>query len=60
MNNETPSPNQAVAMIEAADAATPSHFRDLAEEMLRTGEITPNSTFADANGALEKRYPQQQ
>jgi len=60
MNNNLPTPEEAVAMIEAADAAAPNHYRSVAEEMLRSGEITPDSTFADAKGALEKRYPQQQ
>lgn len=58
MNISTP--EQAVAMIEAADTATPNHFRDLAEQMLSSGEITENSTFADAKLILQKHYAVQQ
>jgi len=60
MNNETPAPEEAVAMIEAADAATPNVVRDLAEQMLSSGEINEHSTFADAKAALEKYYAMQQ
>lgn len=55
-NNETPAPEKATAMIEAADAAAPNHYRDLAEQMLSSGTINEHSTFADAELALQKQY----
>lgn len=57
MNNDTtPTPEQTAANIEAAHANTPNHFREFAEEMLRSGEITTESTFADARAAIERRH----
>lgn len=59
MKDKPMTPEQAVAAIEAEYAATPGATRDLAEQMIRSGEITEGSTFADAKAALEKLYPQQ-
>lgn len=54
MNNQTPTPAEVGACLEAAYAAIPSPYRELIEHLLETGEITSETTIADARVALEK------
>lgn len=55
-----PSTEEAAAQIEAAYAAAPNHYRELAEEMIRSGEVSETTTVADAWAALEKHNSVQQ
>jgi hypothetical protein len=59
-DNAISTPKQAVASLEAAQASAPDHYRDLAEDLLGSGEITGNSTIADAQAAMKRRYPPQE
>ncbi len=62
-NNEptpTITPELAVAAIEAHLAALPDHTRDLAETMIRTGQVNDKTTIADAKVLLQQHYAPQQ
>ena len=53
-NTQPLTPEQVVEMLEAADAANPSPIRQIAEELIRSGEVTPETTFAEGMAILEK------
>jgi hypothetical protein len=39
-----------------SSAAAPDYYRDLAAKMIRSGEVTPETTFADAKELLAKHH----
>jgi hypothetical protein len=53
-NTQPLTPEQVVEMLEAADAANPSPIRQIAEELIRSGEITPETTLADGLALFER------
>ena len=57
---ETLTPEQAVAWIEADAASRPDHTRDLAETMIRTGQVNDKTTIADAKVLLDQHYAPRQ
>ena len=56
-NTQPLTPEQVVEMLEAADAANPSAVREMAEEMIRTGEVTNETTLDQLREILAARYP---
>ena len=45
--------------LETTDAAAPSPTRQLADEMVRSGEVNDNTTLADAKEILDRHHAPQ-
>lgn len=55
-NTEPLTSEQAIAQIEDAESSEPSPLRVFAENLIRSGEVNDETTFADAKALLEAQY----
>jgi hypothetical protein len=53
-DNESPTPEQAADQLEAAWTTAPNHTRELAEQLLCSGQVNDQTTLADVKTILEE------